>query len=294
VNARPAELVLDLKASLGEGAIWNPMTRSLCFVDIVGRRVFDFDPARGTHRSFETPEMVGTVVPRRGGGLMLAMIRGLARVDAGDNEVRFVASPDGHDPSLCRFNDGKCDPQGRLWAGTMSLSSIRRAGALYCFAEGARPRRALTEVSVSNGLAWSLDGRSFYYIDSPTRRVDAFSFEPESGELGGRRTAIEFPPGIDMPDGSTIDSEGMLWIAHWDGGCVSRWDPGTGRELGRVAVPAPKVTSCAFGGEGLDTLFITSARIDMTPEQLTRAPLSGGLFACTPGVTGIPAFCYAG
>jgi sugar lactone lactonase YvrE len=289
-----ADLVLDLKNDLGEGAIWNPMTQNLCFIDITGRRVYDYDPANGLLHSFATPEMVGTVVPRRRGGLVLSIERGMAAADPRNGEIRLLAAPAEHDPLRCRFNDGKCDPQGRFWAGTMSLTSEPNAGALYCFDSRHTSRRVLTEVSVSNGLAWSLDGKTFYYIDSPTRRVDAFSFDPDSGELSGRRCVIALPPGEDMPDGCTIDSEGKLWIAHWDGGRVSRWDPDTGREIGSVAVPAPRVTSCAFGGDRLETLYITSARVGMTAEGLARAPLSGGLFSCSPGVAGMPAFCYAG
>jgi sugar lactone lactonase YvrE len=289
-----AELLLDMQAALGEGAIWNPLTARLNLVDISGKKVHEYDPGTRALRSWSTLEKVSTVVPRRSGGLVVALAGSIAALNTANGEVTFLAKPAEHDPAQCRFNDGKCDPQGRLWAGTMSVTEKKGQGALYCFAPGASPRRVLTDIGISNGLVWSLDGTQFYYIDSLTAKIDAFDFDPASGNLTHRRTAFAVPDGQGLPDGSTLDAEGMLWICHWDGWRVSRWDPVRGVCLAVIKVDAPQVTSCAFGGPDLKTLYITSAREGMTAEQLAKAPASGGLFVCHPGVAGIPAGVYAG
>ncbi len=149
-------------------------------------------------------------------------------------------------------------------------------------------------VSVSNGIVWSLDRRTMYYIDTPTGRVDRFDYDLETGEIGNRSAAVRIPPEMGRPDGMTIDSEGMLWVCLWQGGKVSRWDPVEGRLLQTVDLPASNVTSCAFGGANLDQLYITTARIGLDAEHLAKQPLAGGLFQADVGVTGLPAFEFAG
>lgn len=289
-----AELVLDLRADLAEGPVWNASTRRLNFVDITPGRIHDFDPATGRRHAIEVGAMVGCVVPRAGGGLVAALADGAWAIDLESGQKSFLTAPAGHDAARCRFNDGKCDPQGRLWAGTMGLHHERGAGALYCFDSATTVRCVLRDVSISNGLAWSLDGATLYYIDSPTRRVDAFDFDPKTGTLSNRRAAITLPAGADVPDGCTLDAEGMLWIAHWGGGCVTRWNPETGRQLATIHVPAPQVTSCAFGGDDWATLYITTARRGLDAAQLAAFPRAGGIFACKPGVGGRAADLFAG
>lgn len=290
-----AELVLDLRADLAEAPLWHATRRTLCFVDIVGRRFYEYDPSgNAAPRCRLAPESIGCIVPREGGGFLAALNSGLWSLGEDQDDFTPFSTPAGHDSTRCRFNDGKCDPQGRLWAGTMSLTDEAEAGALYCFPPGKAPRQVLARVSVSNGLAWSRDSRTFYYIDSRTRRLDAFAFEPETGALSGRRTVIDFSATGHVPDGCTIDAEGMLWVAQWRGACVTRWNPSTGQALARVAVPAPHVTSCTFGGPDYRILYITTARRGLTPEQLAAFPHSGGIFACEPGVNGLPPDVYRG
>jgi sugar lactone lactonase YvrE len=289
-----AELVLSLRADLGEGPVWDTRTQRLVFVDIIAGRIHDYDPATGALGTIETGGMVGCVVPRASGGFVATLSDGLWEIEAKTGAKRLLAAPADHDPTRCRFNDGKCDPQGRLWAGTMGLRSEPKLGALYCFAAAGEVRREVAEVSISNGLAWSLEGRTLYYVDSPTRRVDAFDFDPEAGRLSKRRPAIALPAGTDLPDGCTLDAEGMLWIAHWGGGCVTRWNPKTAEWLATVRVPAPHTTSCAFGGANHDMLYITTARRGLTSEQLAQFPEAGGIFACRPGVSGLAAPAFAG
>lgn len=292
--ALAAQLVIPLRADLAEGPVWHePSGRLLC-VDITAGRIHAYDFARQALRSIDTGAMVGCVAPRANGQLIAALAYGLAGIDLESARVTPLQRPPEHDATRCRFNDGKCDPQGRFWAGTMSLHGEAKAGTLYCFPTATESRGVLADVGISNGLAWNADGTTLYFIDSPTRRVDAFDFDGATGQLDRRRTVIVFPAGPAVPDGCTIDAEGMLWIAHWGGGCVTRWDPRRGTQLASVAVPAPHVTSCTFGGPGLETLYITTARRGLDPAALAASPESGSIFACHPGVRGVTADVFRG
>jgi sugar lactone lactonase YvrE len=291
--SQSAELVLDAKAALGEGAIWDADRRVLYWVDILGCQVHVYDPANGQERSIDVGQYVGTVVPRQSGGLMLALHHGFASLDLETEQVEVVADPEQHLPGN-RFNDGKCDLAGRFWAGTLALESTPEVASLYRLDADLTVHKMLGEVSCSNGIVWTLDNKTMYYIDTVLRRVDAFDYDHETGDISGRRTAFEVPSEMGYPDGSTLDSEGMLWVALWQGGAVSRWNPGTGELLQVVKVPAPNVTSCAFGGPNLARLYITTARNGLSEDDLARYPLAGGLFGADVGVTGVPASGFAG
>jgi sugar lactone lactonase YvrE len=288
-----ADLVLDAQATLGEGAIWDADREALYWVDIVGCQVHVYDPATGQDRVIDVGQYVGTVVPRRSGGLMLALHRGFASLDLETGQVKMVADPEQRLPGN-RFNDGKCDPAGRFWAGTLALDGTPEVAALYRLDPDTSVHRMLDGVTCSNGIVWTLDNKTMYYIDTGLRRVDAFDYDHETGEISGRRTAFEVPAEMGYPDGSTLDSEGMLWVALWQGSAVSRWNPETGELLQVVYVPAPNVTSCALGGSHLDRLYITTARNGMSEEALADYPLAGGLFCADVGVTGLPAVGFAG
>jgi len=289
------EIALDARAQLGEGAIWNAARQRLHWIDIKGQRVFTYDPATGENLACGVGRMVGTVVPRARGGLMLAVHEGFAALDPIDGQLTLLPHPPEHDPAAVRFNDGKCDPAGRFWAGTMALTKgPRPLGRLYRLDADGSMQVLLRDVGTSNGLAWSLDRRTLYFIDTALVRVDAFDYDDATGAIANRRTAITIPPGIGRPDGSTLDAEGMLWIAMWDGWGVTRWDPQTGRLLQTVRLPVARVTSCAFGGPQLDVLYLTTARDGLTPDQLAAQPLAGGLFRICPGVRGVRALEYGG
>jgi sugar lactone lactonase YvrE len=287
-----ATLRIDARARLGEGALWNPREQRLYWVDIEGRLLHVHDPATGEDRSFPTGERVGTVVPREGGGVLVALQNGIHALDTRTGGMKLVVNP--LTDRDVRFNDGKCDPSGRLWVGTMELSQKPGAAVLYRLDGDGRIQEVLQGVTISNGLAWSLDRRTLYYIDTPTRAVQAFDYDDRTGALRNGRVVIRVPPGEGDPDGMTVDAEGKLWTALWGGGAVARWDPETGKLLQKVHVPAPHTTSCAFGGAGLDTLYITTAREGLSEEHLRQYPASGGVFAATPGVRGVPAFFYRG
>lgn len=287
------ELILDAKALLGEGPSWNETTRQLYWVDIEGQAVHIYDPADGSDHRIDVGQMVGCVVPRQSGGMVVAMQHGFYALDPETGTLTSLYDPE---PQLAenRFNDGKCDSRGRLWAGTTRISHDQPSGALYCLDASLVCHRRVSDVWISNGLTWTEDDRTMYFIDSPTNRVVAFDFEVESGELANQRTVIEIPAGNGGPDGMTIDEEGMLWIALWDGWRVTRWDPRTGRQIGEIPLPVARPTSCVFGGPNLDELYITSASTRLPAAELARQPLAGGLFRCRPGVRGAKTVAFGG
>jgi len=289
-----ADVVLRCEATLGEGALWDDRRERLLWVDILSKQVGVFDPGTGKNESFAVDSPVGTVVPSNQGDLMVALQAGFARLDITTGVRSHCIVPPGHDATRLRFNDGKCDPSGRFWAGTMALDGRGNEGALYSLDADGQMRKRFSPVGISNGIAWSKDGTKMYYIDTPTRSVAEFQYDPGTGDLTDRKVAIEFPPSLGWPDGMTIDAEGMLWIAFWDGSAVSRWDPNTGKKLSQYSFPATRVTACALGGSDLDTLYVTSARIGLTDAQLEAQPLAGSIFAVRTNTTGISAFRYAG
>jgi len=224
---------------------------------------------------------------------MVALRRGLGSLDLATGNIEIFANPEADKPAN-RFNDGKCDPAGRFWAGTLGP---RGEAALYRLDVDHSLHTMVTGVSTSNGLVWSADAKLFYYIDTPTGRVDAFDYDLGTGNISNRRPAVvpdSALPG--RPDGMTIDADGMLWVAFWGGAAVIRYDPKTGKMLEKAAVPGAKhSSSCAFGGKDLQTLFITSAKAGVKPDQLAEQPNAGHLFAVRIANTrGVPALEYRG
>ena len=258
------------------------------WVDIMAGRLWvaGFDGTTLTDpRSYDAGRPLGAAVPRAGGGWLLAA--GSAFYGLDEDGTVTPLTDDLADASLVRMNDGKCDPAGRFWAGTMDYGEERPTGSLYVYDGAARTARTVLEgVTISNGLAWSPDHRTMYYIDTPTGRVDAFDYDESTGEISGRRPFAEVEGG--HPDGMTIDDEGFLWVALWGGGAVRRFDP-SGRVAGTVHVKATKVTSCCFGGPGGTTLFITTSMRDLSADQRKAEPDAGRIFRVEPGVSGRPA-----
>lgn len=285
------ETVTDIVSRLGEGPIWY--REKLYWVDIVGKRVHVYEPASRSARTIEVGYMVGTVVPRLAGGLVVALENGFAFLDEDSGAVTPIIDPEADQPGN-RFNDGKCDPAGRFWAGTMSLHGKARAGALYMLDREGMAHERLEGITTSNGICWSLDYRTMYYIDTPTQEVVAFDFDMAAGLITNARSIIKIDAAEGHPDGMTIDERGHLWIALWDGGAVVCHDPTSGRRLAKVEVPASRATACAFGGPHLDELYITSASVGLTDEQRQQQPLAGRLFRTNVGVGGVPAFAFAG
>ena len=294
VPALIPELVLDARAELGEGPVWDPVAQRLLWVDILGQLVHRFDPTTGTDVVvLKAPSDVGAVAPRANGGLVLALADGFWLVDpgaAGPRPHRLVIA----DRPELRFNDGKVDLDGRFWAGTAAYGKHPGAGALFRIDPDGEVETMLEGITTSNGLAWSDDGRTLYYIDSPTRRVDAFDYDPASGTLSGRRTVVRMPddlPGV--PDGMTIDRAGTLWIALWNCWAVHRY-LADGTLAAIVRMPVARPTSCAFGGPGLADLYITTARSGLSADELVAQPSAGGLFRVRPDAIGRAATPFAG
>jgi sugar lactone lactonase YvrE len=282
-----AELELEIPASLGEGAIWNHETNTFWWVDIEGRKLNIYDPETKSNRVIHVKERIGTVVPAKSGGAIVALENGIFHLDLEREEMEMICNPL-EELDTIRFNDGKCDPAGRLWVGSMSLKFIKGAASLYMISPDGSYREVFGGVTVSNGIIWSNDHKTMYYIDTPLGNVRAWDYDSETGVISNERVVISIPEGMGGPDGMTIDEEGKLWIAMWGGNQVSRWDPETGKLIGKVEVEAPNVTSCAFGGPDLDVLYITTAGGD---NQRIRQdyPLAGSVFKVKPGVKGVKA-----
>jgi sugar lactone lactonase YvrE len=276
-----AELVSDAQARLGEGPIWDARTSELLWVDISSGVVHRFDPLTGSDRPFDGGTYVSAIVPRAAGGYALAVAAGFA-VATEDGRVMPLTAC-GHDEAV-RMNDGACDSSGRFWAGSMRIDESDFGGCLYRLDADHSLTTICDGVSISNGIAWSLDDTVMYYVDTPRQAVDAWDFDAATGTAGNRRQlfAVEEPG---YPDGLIVDSEGFLWIALWGGGCVRRYSP-DGELADEVGVAAANATKPAFGGPSLTDLYITSAA--------GEGEHPGGLFVVQPGVTGLPVHAYAG
>jgi sugar lactone lactonase YvrE len=286
-----AELLLDAQATLGEGPAWDEKTQTLYWVDILAKRVHAWKDGRADFLQLD--EFVGCVAPRRDGGLVAALRTSFATLDDFRRDVAMQRLYEINEPASNRFNDGKCDPAGRFLAGTMDMDEKTASGALYSLTANQPPRKLLDGVRISNGLAWSPDYKIFYYIDTPTRQVRAFDYDLETGNLSHPRVVVKVPSEMGFPDGMTSDLEGRLWIALWGGSRVSKWDPLTGRKEAEIAVPAPLVTSCVFGGPRRDLLFVTTARVGLDTSAFAGNPLSGALFQIQTQTEGMPTFEFA-
>lgn len=276
---------------LGEGPLWHSERNSILWIDILEKKLFELNQSTQKLQVYSLPERVGTVVIESKNTVIVALQGGLARVNLDTQHLDWLTDLEKEIPTN-RPNDGKCDPQGRLWQGTMDMDCKDGAGTLYCIDNEFNRAVKLTNLSVSNGMAWALDGQRFYFIDSPTYRIDAYFFDGKTGNIEFEKTAVSIPKIMGMPDGMTIDNEGMLWVAHWSGFTVRRWNPNTSECLETIELPVPQITSCAFGGEGLDQLFITSARTGMSESDLGKYPESGNLFVVKMKVKGVKSYKF--
>ncbi|MDD6209008.1 MAG: SMP-30/gluconolactonase/LRE family protein [Bacteroidales bacterium] len=271
-----ARLLHKETALCGEGAIWHPNRKTLFWVDIDGKRLFEWNPSTGKNKEWNFDRMVSTVVPESKSSVVIALSDEIIRFNVETGKTDHIAAIETNHNAI-RCNDGKCDPSGKLWIGTMTLKGIEGAGALFRL-DGETPARMVSDVTISNGIVWTKDKKTMYYIDTPTQEIVAYDFDPKSGNISNRQVVITVPKNIGSPDGMTIDKDDMLWVAHWGGGGIYKWNPKTGKLIEKIGVPAPNVTSCAFGGDKLDTLFITTARGGLNEEQFGKYPLSGSLF----------------
>lgn len=271
------EVAVPHACALGEGPLWDHNTQQLYWVDILKKEIHRFSPETNAHHIQKLDQMVGAIAINSKGGLVAALQNGIALINSEKNTVEMVAEPEQHLPDN-RFNDGKCDPDGRFWAGTMSMTNQHGTGSLYTLEKDLSVSVKIKNVSCSNGLAWSPDLQTLYYIDSLTFEVVSYDFDVESGGIQNKKVIIRIPPNEGLPDGMTIDEEGMLWIAYYNGWKVARWDPNIGKELNQIRLPVSQVTSCAFGGKTLEDLYITTANTGLNEQQKEKQPLAGALF----------------
>jgi sugar lactone lactonase YvrE len=281
----PSKVIVNRQSVLGEGSLWHPVENVLYRIDIDSGFLFTLKPESGKETKYELGQKVGTVVPIDTGGVMVALKDGIYAYNLKNRQLKLLVSPE-KELTRNRFNDGKCDPAGRFWVGSMGP---RYEASLYRITANGACDKMVDSVTISNGIVWTEDKKTMYYIDTNTGEVRAFDYDNSTGDITNARVVIKFPSGIGMPDGMSIDSEGMLWIAHWGGYCVGRWNPATGKMIAKIEIPAPNVTSCAFGGKNLDVLYITTASTGMSANDLIKYPDSGKLFVANPGVKGVKA-----
>jgi D-xylonolactonase len=284
--------VWDVGARLGEGTLWSTRRQALYFVDILGHRLHRYTPASNAQDSWDFAEEISALAEHAQGPELLVSLRSsLAVFDPDRGALRTVHVPRGEHPNN-RFNDGKCDARGRFWAGSTDFACAAATGALYRYDPDGRCTRHHEQVHIANGPTWSLDQRTFFFTESGHRTIYAFDFDLERGTLSNRREWLRLADGDGDPDGMTTDADGRIWIAHWDGACVTAHDPLDGRELCRIELPVRYVTNVAFGGAALRTLYVSSARGDLAGAALAAQPLAGGLFAIELDVQGQPAHTF--
>ena len=286
------DLVLDLRAELGEGPVWDARAACLYCVDILQGHVHRFDPSTGALRTWPIDQPVGAVALSETGDLILAVRDGFACLNPESGRVSIIAEVEADRPDL-RMNDGACDRAGRFWAGTMAFDEHHGAGALYRLARDGSVEAMVAPVTISNGIDWSADDRTMYFIDSPTQSIDLFDFDAASGAIANRRTFARIPVDAGVPDGLTLDADGGVWVALWNGGALHRYTPdGTLDCVVRVPVTHP--TSCAFGGADLRDLYVTTAAIALDARERDRQPHAGGVFRCRPGPAGREPYRFGG
>ena len=324
------KLLLDAKALLGEGPSWDAAHQRLYWVDVYAGHLHVYQPDSGEDHIHELGKMLGCAAPTRSGKLILGLRDGLASIDLstdigikknsfqplstdyaddadktkknlrksaksvektflGNYTLTYLAQPELALPEN-RFNDGKCGPDGRFVAGTMHQAEKETSGSLYSLSPDGTLKTLIRGVGISNGLTWSADYKTMYYIDTPTRKVLAYDYDLKSGEIANPRVAVKVPAAFGWPDGMTSDTQGRLWVALWGGAALSLWESGTGKLIERIAIPAKNVSSCAFGGPQRNQLYVTSARKGLDQAALTAYPATGGLFRIDTDIEGMPTF----
>lgn len=291
VTASPS-VIWPYQAQLGEGPVWDDQKQKLYWLDILGLQLLNLDTQTGHKKSLSLSHEVSAVALRTDGSLVAATGNGFALLEPDSGELTFLSDPESHIPTN-RFNDGKCDSRGRFISGTMDKLETQATGSVYSLAKDFSVSPLFGKFIVSNGPAFSPDGQTLYFSNSAQREILKFDYNLEAGVVGEPVVFARIPDQNGFPDGLTVDAEGYVWCAHWDGWRLTRFAP-NGTEERVVEFPVPRVTCPTFGGVTLDTLFVTTARTGLSDSDLSTAPLSGGLFAFKPGVCGLPTQRFAG
>jgi L-arabinonolactonase len=282
--------VVDCRNVLGEGALWCPVEQRLWWIDISTPTLWSWQSRGGRVEHWPLPKPPGSFALRKGGGFLFAFRSGLAILEKPGADPQWLPGLELGDE---RFNDGKVDRAGRFWAGTLDRRLGSPIGRLYRIEAGPRVHPVDKGFTISNGIGWSPDDRTMYFTDTPSRRIYRYDFDRASGEVSNRRVFVEIEPGHGGPDGLTVDAESFVWSAQFDRWCVNRYAP-DGKLERSVPLPVQRPTTCMFGGPDLATLYITSARMDLSEEALASQPQAGGVFAIDPGVRGVPEPRFAG
>jgi sugar lactone lactonase YvrE len=284
------EVAVGAGVELGEGPRWDASTGTLLWVDIPGRSVHRFDPETGRDVAQPVPGVVSLALPRRRGGVVIGLPDGVHLLDGGDPPLIAAIESERSDT---RTNDGACDAAGRLWVGTMALDEHSPVAGLYRVDSHLGVTTMLTGTTISNGLGWSPSGGLFYFIDSPTRRIDVFDYDAETGALEGRRRFAAVEAEGAVPDGLAVDAEGGVWVALHGGWGLRRY-AADGELAAVVDLPVARVTSCCFGGVDLRDLYVTTRREGLSVGELAAQPLAGALLRLDVGVAGLPTHAFAG
>jgi sugar lactone lactonase YvrE len=283
--------VFTARARLGEGPVWNADIQQLFWVDIFNHRVHQFDPATGHDRYFDVGDLVGAIALADNDRLLLALRDRLALLNIQTGEVTPLHQIEFSHPTDTRLNDGKCDAQGRFWVG--SISDTPGQAALYRYDPDGSLQVMETGLTISNGLGWSPDGATFYLTDSAQRKIYAYDFEAKTGSIRDRRVLIDLSDEIAEPDGLTIDQQGNIWSALWNGWCIACFHP-NGQEISRVKVSVQRPTCVTFGGSDLTDLYITSASVGLSQQEIKQGFFAGDLFCLSNPAIGLPTQRFLG
>lgn len=278
---------------LAESALWHKERNSCFWVEIERGVLYEYKWKSKEVNTWSFDHRVTLVIQATNNEVILALDRSIARFDLETEKLEWLADLETQLPNN-RCNDGACDSEGRIWVGTMALDFEEAAASLYCIERNGNWEKKMEHVTISNGLVWSLDNKILYYIDTPTRKVESYFYDKETAQIKFDKTAVHIPEEMGSPDGMAIDAEGMLWIAHYGGFGVYRWNPNSGEFMEKIEVPVPHVTSCAFVGEDLDQLIITTARENLDEDQLLKYPESGNIFVAPTKVKGVAPYRYLG
>jgi len=290
IHSAEFEVAVALPAQLGEGPRWDAASQTLLWVDIPAKLVHRYDPATGTDTTQQVADVVSLALPRRRGGAVIGLPGGLHLLDGEPSSLVAAIEPG---RAGTRTNDGACDAAGRLWVGTMALDERSPVAGLYRVDADLTVKTVLTGTTISNGLGWSPSGRSFYFIDSPTCRIDVFDCDPASGALEDRRPLAAVEVAGAVPDGLAVDAEGGVWVALHGGWGLRRYSS-DGELLAEVGLPIARITSCCFGGSDLRDLYVTTRREGLSENEKAGQPLAGALLRLDVGVAGLPTHAFAG
>lgn len=283
------EIVTERTEILGEGPTWDSRNQTVYWIDIKGMHFSSLRLGGKNIETLKTKGMISSLVPSRSGKLYATIGHGYYRINPTNGDEELLGEVE-KDISSNRFNDGKVDPFGNYWAGTMDMNEKSPAGALYVYTHEGDLKKVLNHFTISNGLSWNYEKKKFYHIDTPTRKVMVYDFD-ENCHLTNGKVAVDMGHEDGFPDGMNMDSKGMLWVCHWAGHQVSQWNPDTGKKLQSIKLPATNVTSCVFGGKDLDQLFVSSAKL--TDAQAPNvSDMGGSVFRLKADVSGVETYKF--